>query len=444
MSTVAAPASGRVVKDLVDGSGLYYSRLATAGPYVFMGSVAVDGTGRIAKDAQVAPPYHLSPSAHAVAQTRYVYNRYVEGLNSLGSAINNMLQVEQFIPHKIYADPYLDTSRGPGFMERGRPASALLATGDLAPEGCVINPTGIAVIEGDGIKKEIAAASKGYHESLTQPEFGDTYAEEGPFNEVVTAGPYVFTVGDVCIDWATQDIDKGVKVDDFIWWGNEVRNEAEFLLTRLESYLGRVGATLEDVVHTTIYLIDIADYFELDRVFQRRFPKDPPARTVVPVRGLGAPRIEAPNIGHAQKAVKMEHLTQSIRPGFGATKEVISTGNAPLAYESEAIKAGQLLWISQVAAADQSGPRSAPDVRSQLDYIFGRLDEICRAGGTSLQNLVRLRAFLTDVNESYAVYAALREAVPSDPPSVIVTDVPGRFPIPGCSVIVDGVAYVPE
>jgi enamine deaminase RidA (YjgF/YER057c/UK114 family) len=215
-------------------------------------------------------------------------------------------------------------------------------------------------------------------------------------------------------------------------------------LTRLESYLSRVGSTLEDVVHTTIYLLDIGDYFELDRVWRRRFPNDPPARTVVPVRGLGAPRLEAPNIGHREKAVKMEHLTQSIRPGFGATKEVISTGAETLAYESEAIKAGPLLWISQVAAADSSGPRSAPDIRSQLDYIFGRLDEICRAGGTSLQNLVRLRAFLTNVQEFQAVYAALREAVPSDPPSVAVTGVPAPLPIPGCSVIVDGVAYVPE
>ncbi len=443
MSAVATPVTRRVVEDVVDGGGLYFSRLAAAGPYVFMAGVAVDGSGRIAKEAQVAPPYHLSASAHGVEQTRYIYNRYVEGLNSLGSSINEMLQVEQFIPHKVYADPYLDTSRGAGFMERGRPTSALLATGDLAPEGCVINPTGIAVIPGEGIQKEIPPASTGYHESLAQPEFGDTYAEEGPFNEVVTAGPYVFTVGDVAINWETRDIEDGVKVEDFIWWGSEIRNEAEFLLTRLETYLSRVGVTLADVVHTTIYLLDIGDYFELDRVWKRRFPENPPARTVVPVRGLGAPRLEAPNLGHQQKAVKMEHLTQSIRPGFGATREIISTGAETLAYESEAIKAGSLLWISQLVGPARVGA-SVPDVREQLEHIFSRLDQICRAGGTSLQNLVRLRAFVTNVQDSYAVYSALKEAVPADPPSVMVTAVPAPLPFPGCSVIVDGVAHISE
>ena len=443
MTTVES-AAGRVVKDVVDGEGLYYSRFATAGPYVFLGSVAVDDSGRTPKEVLPEAPYHLSPPGHCAAQTRYIFDRYVKGLEGLGSSVNEMLQVEQYIPRKVYADSYLDVSRGPGFMERGRPASALLATGELAPEGCVINPTGIAVIPSDTHRKEIQASSAGYQDSLTQPEWGESFAEEGPFNEVVTAGPYVFTVGDVANDWATTHVKEGVRVNEAIWWGSEIRNEADFLLTRLEDFVGRVGATLNDVVHTTLYLTDIGDYYELDQVWKNRFGENPPARTVVPVRGLGTPRLDAPNLGHADNAVKMEHLTQTLRPGFGATKEVISTSAGPLAHEPEAIKAGPLLWISQLAAGDRSGPHSAPDARSQLEYIFGRLDEICRAGGTELSNLVRLRAFVTDVRDSSAVYAALRDAVPSNPPSVVVTGVPGPLPIPGGSMIVDGVAYVPE
>jgi enamine deaminase RidA (YjgF/YER057c/UK114 family) len=435
---------GRSTFGLVDGGGLYFSRIASGGPYAFMASLAVDESGRIPKDALVDPPYQVSPPAHAVAQTRYIFNQYVKGLKELGSGIDQVVQVEQHIPHKMYADPYIDTSRGPGFMERGRPTSALLCTGDLEPSACVINPTGIAVLPIDDIKKEIPKSSAGYKESLTKEQYGDSYAEEGPFNEVVTAGPYVFTVGDVCLSWETNDIEEEVRVSDAIWWGSEIRNEADFLITRLESYLGRVGATLDDVVHTTIYLTDIGDYFELDRVWKRRFPKNPPARTVVPCRGLGAPRLEAPGLGHKDKAVKMEHLTQSIRPGFGAKKEIVSTRAATIAHESEAVKAGPLMWISQLAASGPDGLRSSPDIGSQLDHIFGRMEEVCKAGGTSPKNLVRLRAFLPDVSDSYAVYQALKERVPSDPPSVAVSGVPGPLPLPGCSVIVDGVAYVPD
>ena len=443
MSTDAPTASGRAVKDVVDGGGLYFSRLATAGPFVFMASVAVDSTGQIPEEARPGAPYHLSPPAHVVAQTRYIYNRYVEGLNALGSSINNVVQVEQHIPAKVYADGYLDVSRGKGFMERGRPTSALLQTGDLVPEGCVINPTGIAIIPDEHTRKEIQAETAGYHDSLTHEQYGETYVEEGPFNEVVSAGPYVFTVGDVALNWATNDIEEDVKVSPAIWWGSEIRNETDFLLTRLGNYVGRVGATLADVVHTTVYLTDIGDYFELDRVWERRFGDNPPARSVVPCRGLGAPRIDAPNLGHEDLAVRVEHLTQTLRPGAGATREVISTGGETLAHEPEAVRAGPILWISQLTAGGPSGPRSAPSARAQLEYIFARLDEICRAGGTELASLVRVRAFLTDVADAPAVYAALRDAVPSDPPTVLVTSVPGPLPIPGASIILDAAAHVP-
>jgi 2-iminobutanoate/2-iminopropanoate deaminase len=436
--------AGRAVRDVVDGGGLYFSRLATAGQFVFMASVAVDESGQIPEEARPSAPYHLSPPAHVVSQTQYIYNRYVEGLNSLGSSINEVVQVEQHIPAKVYADGYLDVSRGKGFMERGRPTSALLQTGELLPTGCVINPTGIAIIPGDGTEKRIQKETGGYHDSLRRGEYGETYAEEGPFNEVISAGPYVFTVGDVALDWGTQEIEEGVKVSPAIWWGSEIRNETDFLLTRLNDYVGRVDANLDDVVHTTIYLTDIGDYFELDRVWKKRFGDNPPSRTVVPCLGLGAPRIDEPNLGHADIAVRVEHLTQTLNPGGGGTREVISTGAETIAHEPEAIKAGPILWISQLAAGGPSGPKSAPDARAQLDHIFGRLDEICRAGGTELSNLVRLRAFITDNADAAAIYAALREACPKDPPTVLVTEVPAPLPIPGGSMIIDAAAYVPE
>jgi enamine deaminase RidA (YjgF/YER057c/UK114 family) len=249
-------------------------------------------------------------------------------------------------------------------------------------------------------------------------------------------------VGDVAFNWETRDIEEEVKVGDHVWWGSEIRNEADFLATRLESYLGRVEATLNDVVHTTIYLLDIGDLYELDRVWKRRFPDNPPARTVVPVRGLGCPRKEAPELTHSEKGVSMEHLSQSIRPGFGVTKEVVTSGATVLQHESEAVKAGPLLWISGQMAVSESGLPVGRETVDQLDFLFGRLDEICRAGGTRLENVVRFRAFLADPNDAYLVYAALRRHVPADPPTVMVTGVPGPLQIPECTVIVDAVAYV--
>ncbi|MEA2407190.1 MAG: hypothetical protein QOE69_1309 [Thermoleophilaceae bacterium] len=430
---------GRVVRDIVDGNGLYFSRFATAGPYVFVGSTAVDSSGKLAAEADVEAPYRLSPPAHATRQAEYIYDLYRERLPELGSSLDDFLQLEQYIPRKVYADGYIGVRSR--YLDRDRPTTALSATGELLPEGCVLAHTGIALAPDEQHAKEILGSAEG---GTDWTGIREEFSEQPPYSEVVAAGPYVFVVGDVAMDPVTQDVEAAVAVPQWIWLGSEVRNEAEFLLTRLEEYLGRAGATLADIVHTTVYLTDIGDLFELDRVWRQRFPDAPPARTVVPVRGVGAPRFEGESLGHGDRAVKMEQLPQAIRPGFGATKEIVGSVEDAVAYESPAVKAGQLLWISQQYAGGRRGLEPAEDTRTQLDDVFRRLDELCRAGGTSLDNMVRLRAFVTDPADAYRVYESLKDAVPADPPTVAVTAVPGPLPVPGATVAVDAVVYVPE
>jgi enamine deaminase RidA (YjgF/YER057c/UK114 family) len=432
--------ASREVHDVVDGGGLYFSHAVSAGPFVFLAGVAADETGEVAADARVKPPYAISPQADVVSQTDYVFGKYKARLEALGGTANDFVQVEQHIPSKQYADGYIDTSRGSGYMDKGRPTSALLATGDLLPEGCVINPTGIAVIADGDTKKEIPESTAGYQDALTQDEYGDSYEEEGPFNEIVTAGGYVFTVGDVANDWDLGTIAPGVKVNPAIWWGNEIRNETEFLLNRLKGWLESVGTGLENLVHVSVYLTDMRDLFELDRVWKKVWPENPPARTVIGCRGLGTPRKEADGLDHLDEAVKTEFIARSMRPGFGIEREVVSSGNDPITHEAEAVKAGNLLWISGQYAGGEDGLATKAKTADQLEYIFGTLDATCKAGGTSIDRLVRLRAFLSDPEDAPLVYAALKKAVPSDPPTVLVTSVPGPFPVPGATVMMDAVA----
>ena len=431
---------GRVVKDVVDGGGIYFSRVAAAGGYVFFSSTAVDQSGSLAEEAVVRPPYHQSPSAHVRAQTTYIFDRVKEGLVELGSSIDDICQVEQFISYKAHADGYLETSRGPGFLERNRPTSGLMETGDFVPSGAVVTATGIAVIPEGSHVKEIQ--SSGLPTPKLHPEMGDSYTKEAPFSEFVTGGPYMFNSV-----WAS-DYETGIhpdtKVAQWVWWGNEARNETRFnLYERLKPRLEHVGSEPGNAVHATVYLTDIEDLYEVDRVWREFWPSDPPSRTVVPVRGLGSPRWEGAK-DHADGGTKSEVIFQSIRPGFGAERSVVETGTGQLTHESEGIKAGPLLWISGQLAGDESGLLTEPDGISQVRYAFSRIEEICRAGGTDLSNLVRLRAWVTDIEDSYHVYDVLRERMPSDPPTVSITTVPGPLYVPGCSVIVDAVAYVPE
>lgn len=429
---------GRTVMQTVDAEGFYFSRLATGGPWVFMASIAVDETGGVAEAAQVPVPYKLSQSAHSRAQTHFILDSYKEGLASVGADFNDIVQVEQYVSYKAHADGYLEVSRAPGYLEADRPSSALMTSGDFFPVECVVNPSAIAYIPGYGLKKE-TTFSNGPKPPLSEL-YGSHYAKESPTGEIAMAGPYVYTT--ITAVGGLDDVHPDAKVVPGVWWGNEIRNETRFGLKALATKLGVVGTEVANAMHCTVHLTHIDDLYELDLVWKKAFGDNPPARTVVPVRGLFMPRREGAR-GHEENAIRVEMQFRSIRPGYGIDKQIIETDLETFGHEPVATRAGSLLWTSGQLGGGRDGVAGNGSTEAQLEEIFRRLGVICAAGGTSLDNLLRLRAYVTDANEAGLVYAALKKAVPQNPPVVCVTGVPGPLQVEGCTVIVDAVAHVP-
>ena len=431
--------AGRVTTDLVDGNGFYFSRAAAGGRWVFLASVAVDEHGNLAEDVRVPPPYALSPSAQVRYQTRFIFERFREDLKRLDTSMENIMQVEQYIQLKAHGDGYLETSRGPEYLEYNRPSSMLVQTGDFWPPEVVVAPSGFAFVpDSELAQKEIRSTGLSY--ARKYPEFGESYTKEAPFSEVVLAGPYVF-----CTIWASDyqtGLHPDVNLPDWIWFGNEIRNEAVWGVEALRRKLEAGGTSLDNAVHCTVLLNEIEDLYELDLIWEKAFGDSPPARTVAPIRGFGAPRREGAK-HHRDGSMKMEIQFRSIRPGYGVEKEIVSTGRDWLGREPEAVRAGDLLWVSGQLAVDAKGSPTGHDTAGQLTYLFERLAEICRAGGTTIENLLRVRAYVTDPQETPLVYEALRRAVPKDPPTALVAGVPGPLQIPECTVMIDAVAYVP-
>ncbi len=434
--TVAAGAGRRIAAQVSSGEGLHCARVVAAGPLVFFGGTAVDDAGRLAPEAAVAPPYHLSPAAHAVRQGTYLFDRLAEGLGSVGSGLEHIVQVEQFTPRKAYADGYI-TTRGE-YLPAARPTTALAATGELLPEGAVICAMGIAARPGGGAGKEIAPLPPGEEGGgIDWSQLGDAYAGDAPYNDVVLAGPYVFVTGDVTLDPSTGEVEEAARVADWIWAGSEARNEAGVLLGRLGDRMGRLGGSLDDIVHVTLFVTDVADVFEIDRAWSKAFGDNPPARTLIPVRGLGVPRREGAGMGHGDRAVKLEQQVRALRPGHGAEREVVSTPAGRLAHEAEAVRAGELVWMSHQYARRAAGTAGA---EAEVEEIFARLGELCAAAGATLEHLVQVRAFVLDLEAGRLVHARVRELFPSSPPVVSVTTVPGPLLVPGASLFVDAVA----
>ena len=62
--------------------------------------------------------------------------------------------------------------------------------------------------------------------------------------------------------------------------------ETRNVLEAFRALFGELGLTMADVVQATVYLADINDYDEMNRVYGEYFPTNPPARETVAVSGI--------------------------------------------------------------------------------------------------------------------------------------------------------------
>ena len=85
----------------------------------------------------------------------------------------------------------------------------------------------------------------------------------------------VFTAGQVALDPATGKLR-----------GGTVAEQTEQVLRNLEAVLAGAGLTFADVVKTTVFLTDMMDFQEMNQVYARSFPSNPPARSTFAAAGL--------------------------------------------------------------------------------------------------------------------------------------------------------------
>ncbi len=106
----------------------------------------------------------------------------------------------------------------------------------------------------------------------------------GPYSQAIAADGLLFCSGQLGLDPETGNLVEGVEA------------QAERSLKNLASVLDAAGLGWADVVKTTIFLADIADFATVNAVYGRFMPEPPPARSTVQVAALpkgGLVEIEA-------------------------------------------------------------------------------------------------------------------------------------------------------
>jgi len=112
----------------------------------------------------------------------------------------------------------------------------------------------------------------------------------GPYSQAVQAGGLLFCSGQIPLDPVTGELVSG-----------DIRQETERVMENLRGVLTAAGCGFEQVVRTTIYLVDMADFPVVNEVYGNYFPSMKPARATVAVAALprGA-RVEIDAVAVAQ------------------------------------------------------------------------------------------------------------------------------------------------
>jgi len=96
-----------------------------------------------------------------------------------------------------------------------------------------------------------------------------------PFSRYVVLGNTVYVSGIVGRDPVRHELEQ-----------NNVEGQTRVALSVIESILGEAGASLGDVVKTTIFVTDMSRYDEMNVAYRDAFGVNLPARTCIEVSGL--------------------------------------------------------------------------------------------------------------------------------------------------------------
>jgi 2-iminobutanoate/2-iminopropanoate deaminase len=99
----------------------------------------------------------------------------------------------------------------------------------------------------------------------------------GPYSQAIAVADMVFCAGQVGLDPATGKLVPG-----------GIAEETPRVLQNLAAVLEAAGLSLADVVKTTVFLVDLAEFAAMNEVYGRHFTAPYPARATVQVAALPA------------------------------------------------------------------------------------------------------------------------------------------------------------
>ncbi len=371
-----------------------------------------------------------SPQPRYRREGNFIFDRLAKLIAAEGGDLRHIVRVDQYYPRAECVNPYQRARKA--LLGDYVPPSTSVLMEELLAAGANMNVSLLAVLPGEGREPKPA-----------RPE-GVPVPQHSGFIASLVSGDYVFVAGQMPNNEAMTGLDpKAYRAPNAVWNGTDIRLQAEFLISsRLKSGLEAGGSSLKNAIKAQVYLTDINDLPEFMDVWNSHFADHPCALTVVATKGL------------ALLESKIEINIFGVRDGAKIKKRIIDhKASGAMRLGPAAVGAGDLLCLSALYAADGEGALPAArasaglrylgaPVQHQMRAILGAAEEICKAGGTSLANIVRAHHFVGDLNVVYPALRIWQEKLSGAP--IPFGAVRTAMPIPGCDVVMDMWAYSPH
>ena len=205
-------------------------------------------------------------------------------------------------------------------------------------------------------------------------------AADGFGSPAVDAGDYVYVSG------------QGPRRQD----GSTPTNFADQVrqsFQNIKSAIEVAGLTMDHVVYVQVYLEDMTQYAELNKVFAGYFPKNPPARAVLGVARLPVAPLQMNAVAVRDLAGRRPVSPPNLKPDKSYSPGMLTHDR---------------LFISTMPGSDPSNGKVPNDPGTQVDFALDGMKSVVAAAGLKLSNMVFVNPYLTRevpmqiMNEHYA------------------------------------------
>jgi 2-iminobutanoate/2-iminopropanoate deaminase len=131
-----------------------------------------------------------------------------------------------------------------------------------------------------------------------------------------------------------------------------------------------------------------------------------------------------------------------VRYGRHVRQEFRVAGQAePLSHYTDAVRAGDLLFVSGIIAIDESGRLVSDDVVEQARRVFMNICAVLDAAGATFADVVKVTLFLTNVDDRARINPVRQEVFGETRPASTLVEV-SRLAVPGAKIEVEAIAVL--